>query len=300
MVKRLFQRFIPTLGIEDYQAGHDGKIHCVEARRGRGKSYFLSYLTLKCIEQRVPVLTNVDSYDFYKMALLQMRKNRGGYKNLTDCLLWMVDNITYCQTWKQILEVSDSVVILDECTTLFNARSFKGKITPPIIYEWFHQSRKVRCSVWLATHNIGWLDDRVRSVLDNFWTSRVIRSKKKFYQGQGVPVMFFLYGTDAGGVSKLGKMERNLADYRIQVPFDIRLASTYDSWEIIKTVEGEVGYESMTQLQSHLQNIGVINSANSYQKAKEQLNHLVSISPPAPSSSGGIDRLSNILPNKLT
>ena len=279
-MKRFFQQMFPTLRVQDYTAGHDGKIHCVEARRGRGKSYFLTFLTLKCIESRTPVLTNVDSYDFYKLALLQMKKNRGQYESLEHCLSWMVSNITYCSEWWQILESHDSVIILDECTTLFNARVTKGKYTPSIIYEWFHQSRKVKCTVWLATHNIQWLDDRVRSVLDNFWTSRVIRSKTEKFQGQGVPKLFYLYGTDAGGVANLNNMQRTVADYRIVVPFSKQLANVYDSWEIIKTVGGEPKYESITTLQKHLQTIGAIKDADSFSKAKKQLENL--LSPPLP------------------
>lgn len=271
MIKRFLQKMMPTLGAQRYSWRHDGLIHCMEARRGKGKSYCLTSLTKWAVAKRIPILTNADSIDYYRLAIQLCMK--GVYNSLPECLDWMVRNISFARHWDDILLSHDCILILDEATRLFDGRSgFSEHRTPPVLFDWFHQSRKVRVTVWLATHNIMWLDNRVTSVLDLFWmVKKITTKKKKAPDGTNLPVSFHLYGNDAGGAGKLKDIARHRADFIMSIPFQILTAQIYDSWEIIKKIQGTPAFPTMTELQARLVELGIINPADAHTKLTQHL-----------------------------
>lgn len=270
-MKRFLQKIMPVLGATKYVWKHDGLIHCMEARRGKGKSYCLTDLTKWAVENRIPITTNADSIDYYRLAIQLCMK--GSFSSLPEALDWMCRNINFAHHWDDILLAHDCILILDEATRIFDGRSgFSEHRTPPVIFDWFHQSRKVRVTTWLATHNVSWLDNRVTSVLDLFWMVRKISHRKeKAPDGTALPVSFHLYGNDAGGAGKLKDIPRHRADFLITVPFKVLTAQIYDSWEVIKKISGTPTFATMTELQARLVELGVINPADAHTKLTQHL-----------------------------
>ena len=274
MIHRFFQKIMPTVGAVKYNWKHDGLIHCMEARRGKGKSYCLTHLTRWAISERLRIVTNADSINYYRLAIQLCMQ--GSFDSLPECLDWMARNITFARHWDDILLAHDCVIILDEATRLFDGRSgFSEHRTPPVIFDWFHQSRKVRVTVWLATHNLLWLDNRVTSVLDLFWMVKKISHRKlRAPDGTRLPISFHLYGNDAGGAGKVKDVARHRADFKMSIPFIRRIAEIYDSWEIIKLISGKPAFPTMTQLQAHLVELGVINPADAHTKLTQHLKRI--------------------------
>src|SRR5690606_17910928 len=58
MIGDVLKALFPTGGARQVTLTHDGLLHVLEGRRGRGKSYFLTDLIIRCVGDRVPVVTN--------------------------------------------------------------------------------------------------------------------------------------------------------------------------------------------------------------------------------------------------
>jgi hypothetical protein len=244
------RKWFPTAGARRYDLGHDGLMHAIEGRRGRGKSYAMARLVLLMAAQRTPVVTNVGSLDFYRMALWLARNKK--FANLYDALTWFHANVTIAKTWDDVLGAYDSVVIFDEATRLFDARRSLSVQAPSILFEWFKQSRKVRCTTYFVAHAIGWLDVRIQENLDLVWLVRKESDKKKKApDGTQAPVRFRMYGLNPGGVGKVKEMERDHADVMTSFPFRVEVARMYHSWELVQEIVGTPSWNLMDEIKRH-------------------------------------------------
>jgi hypothetical protein len=247
-----FRDMFPTLGAKRFQLGHDKLLHVLEGRRGRGKSYVLADLVLRLAAQRVPIVTNTSSVDYYRIALLLVA--RRDFDTLESALAWLHGNVTFAQSWDDVLEVYDGVVLFDEATLLFDGRRGMGVPVPSVLYEWFKQSRKVRATVYFVVHSLEWLDVRIRQNVDLFWMVRKELPKKPTEfapDGTPLPLGFWLYGKDPGGVGKVDDVGRSSADLVSWVPFDVRVAQSYHSWELIQELQGEPRFPDMAAIREH-------------------------------------------------
>lgn len=244
-----FRAWFPTMGAQRHRLHHDLLLHALEGRRGRGKSYVMTELTLDLLRHRRPIVTNTRSVDWYRLALILVRE--GNAATVTEVLDWVATNVKVATTWNDILEAYDCVVILDEATRLFDARKGMGVTVPSIVYEWFKQSRKVRVTTYLVTHSIEWLDPRLRQNLDLFWQVRKVlpkRPKAFAPDGSPVPTAIYLYGLDPGGVGRVDAVNRLVADWIAEYRFDVRVARSYHSWELLQEVGGEPKYSVMAEI----------------------------------------------------
>jgi hypothetical protein len=162
--------------------------------------------------------------------------------------------VTFAESWDDVLEVYDGVVLFDEATRLFDGRRGMGVSVPSVLYEWFKQSRKVRATVYFVVHSLEWLDVRIRQNVDLFWMVRKELPKKPTAfapDGTPLPVGFWLYGKDPGGVGKVDDVGRTSADLISWVPFDVRVARSYHSWELIQELQGDPRYPDMAAIREH-------------------------------------------------
>jgi hypothetical protein len=245
----------PTYGAQPYQLGHDKLLHVLEGRRGRGKSYTLADLVYRLAARRVRIVTNTSSLDYYRLALLLVRD--GQFPSVHDALVWFRDHVTFAHTWDDVLLAYDAVVLFDEATRLFDARRGLGTGVPPVAFEWLRQSRKVRCTVYFVAQSMEWLDVRVRQLVDMFWQVRKEGSKTlKAPDGTPLPLRFWLYGLDPGGVGRVDEVNRHVADFICEVPFRVRIAQAYHSWELIAELAGTPSCDNMSGIREYHEDLG--------------------------------------------
>ena len=208
MFGNIVKSLAPTAGALRYTFRHDGLIHFMEGRRGRGKSYNLTELLRYCAVQRLQCRTNVRSIDYYRLAL--QLTSEGVFTDLLQAMEWLRDNIIYLNTWDDLLESYNCIVIIDEVTRLFEGRpGFAAQKTPSVVYEWFQQSRKFRCTVWVAGQSFEWVDKKLAQLVDLLWLCRKLPHKKlKAPDGTPLPIEFYMYGLDPGGAGKSDKVSR--------------------------------------------------------------------------------------------
>ena len=252
MIGGIIKSLAPTAGALRYRWRHDGLIHYMEGRRGRGKSYNLTELLRFCAVNRIQCRTNVRSVDYYRLALQLTATNV--FPNLLEALEWLRDNVIYLNTWDDLLESYDCIVIIDEVTRLFEGRAgFQTQKTPPVVYEWFQQSRKFRCTIWVAGQSFEWVDKKLAQLVDLLWLCRKLPDKKlKAPDGTPAPREFYMYGTDPGGAGKTDKVNRSSADFILRNPFRVEVATLYNSWERIKLIGGEASYANVNEIDRYL------------------------------------------------
>lgn len=245
MLKGLF----PTAGAVSYRFGHDGLLHALEARRGRGKSYLMTQLVLDLAARRVRMVTNTASLDFYRMALYLVQ--RGAFPSMVEALGWFAVNVRFARTWDDIFTAYDAVVIFDEATRLFDGRKGMAVRVPMLFFEWAKQSRKMRCTTYFITHSLEWLDKRVTQLLDMFWQVRKVSDKNaRAPDGTPLPVRFYAYGIDPGGAGRVENVGRATADFVVTVPFRRRVAECYDSWGLINEISGESRFSTVADIKA--------------------------------------------------
>lgn len=244
----LLKRFIPTIAAERYEVGHDHKFHLLEARRGRGKSYWLTYWVRWCAMNRVPVRMNF-AIDHYRLAL-QCTMNKGG--NFWEWREWVDKHVRYLGRWDDVLTAHDEVVILDESSRLFDSRNRTQ--VKPVVYEWAQLSRHLRLTLVFASQSFDWLDLRMRQLADNIWLVRKVMNKQRT-----LPQEFWAYGFDPFAQGLTSAVDRQTAmDFRMRIPFAVDIATLYDTHQGIRLIEGEPSFTSVGQVFDHLVAQGVI------------------------------------------
>jgi hypothetical protein len=285
MFSNIIKMLAPVHAAQRYDWTHDGYLHCLEARRGRGKSYSLADLTLNAMRLKVPVVTNSRSIDYYRLALMGCQ--RGYFQTLAEAITWLAANVRFADTWDDVILSHNCFVILDEATRSFGNRMGDRK-APEIVYEWFRQSRKVRCTVWLAVQSFEWLDKRIAQLVDLLWVVR--REDVRRRRGDlrpPVPARFHVYGVDPGGAGKLDNISRGGADYVMTVPFALPVAQLYDSWELIAGLEGTPEFESVAEIEAYHVRRGVRFAIDRAQQLQREVARLTGTPTDAVASGGG-------------
>ena len=238
MLDVLLRRSLPTYAAKTYVPGPlDGLVHLVEGRRGRGKSYLMTYWTFQAWRHRVPVLTNF-SVDLYRASILLAL--RGVFSRASLAYEWLTTiGWRRIVSWDDVFQAMDAWVMLDEAHHYVDARAFKD--TPKEFLAWLQQSRKVGVSVVFASQSFEFLDLRVRRLSDILWQARVVPKK------DGTPKEFYYYGMDPWSKGYAEDVVRDRADFLMRVPFDVGVAKLYDTLELINPPSGEVSWRSVAE-----------------------------------------------------
>lgn len=243
-----FKRFIPTIAAEPYNVGHDHKFHLLEARRGRGKSYFLMFWVRWCVMHRVPVRCNF-AVNKYRLAVQATMQQGGDFREWQK---WIEKHVIYLRSWDDVLTAHNEVVILDESSRLFDSRNRAA--VKPVVYEWAQLSRHLRLTLVLASQSFDWLDVRMRQLADTLWLVRKVMNKQRTQ-----PIEFWAYGFDPFAQGLTSDVTRQSGmDYRMKIPFALDTATLYDTHQGIRLIEGDPSFQSVGQIFDHLVARGVI------------------------------------------
>ncbi len=247
----IFKAFAPAGGAIPYSFRQDGLLHFLEARRGRGKSYVLNEVIYWCIRKKVPVWTNSLSTDYYKLGL--MACVAGCYDSLEQAMTWIQDNIHFMRNWDDVLTAYGGVMVWDEITRSFEGRQGFNATKPPfVMYDYWKQSRKFFMTCYLAGHDLNDLDRKVAGLIDLMWVTRKVPVKGKFApDGTAYPKEFWLYATDPGGAGKTDAVKRNQASMIMRLPFNLKVAQAYNSWEIIRFIDGECSFPKIQDVEQY-------------------------------------------------
>lgn len=255
MIGAIFKGLFPTAGAVPYKFGHDSLLHCIEARRGRGKSYLMANLVVDLAEQRIPMWVNTTSLDFYRVGLELVR--RDSFSSLTVALDWLAENVTFLRSWDDIFEAYNGVLIFDECVRHFDSRPGMAAPVPKLFWEWARQTRKLMMTVYFLSHSVEYLDNRVSRLLDVFWMVRKVADKtRKAPDGTSYPVRFFAYGNDPGGAGKVDSVNRLSADLLVTVPFRLAIARCYESRGLINEIEGDSRFDTVRAIRELHESLG--------------------------------------------
>jgi hypothetical protein len=238
VIKAFLKKQMPHVFAEPYSPHHDEALHLLEARRGRGKSYFLMYYVWCAISQRKPMWCNF-TVDIYRLAL--QAKMAGLFPTVDSAYEWIDDNYHYMKTWDDLLTAFDGYILMDEAARIFDSRNRTA--VPSVVLEWSQLSRRSKLTIILASQSFDWLDVRIRQLADTLWMVRKIQPKVK----NGVrppPVGFLAYGLDPWAKGLTENVVRDHADRKMSIPFNLRLAQSYDTREPIAVIGGEPSYKT--------------------------------------------------------
>lgn len=237
MIAALFKRSVPTLAAETYVPGPlDSKIHLLEARRRRGKSYGLMYWAVSAFMRKIPVVANY-SIDLYRVSMLLYSK--GVWPRAKTAYEWL-NEVGYrrLHSWDDVFSAMDCHVQIDEAHHYMDSRSFRD--TPPEFVKWLQYSGKLGVTCEFASHSFEFLDLRVRRLADILWIVRRENIKKS-----SQPARFWYYGLDPWAGNFQEEVVRDRADYKFTIPFFLDVAVCYQTMELIEAWTGRVSFNSI-------------------------------------------------------
>ncbi len=243
-----FKRVLPTLSAQRLSPGHDGRMHLLEGRRGRGKSYTMTYWLRQFVLARVPVVCNF-GVDRYRLAVHAYMA--GSFSAMGEAMEWTHTNVRTAKSWDDIFLAYNGGVIIDEAVRIFDSRNKKA--APAVAFEWTQQSRKFRLTLILASQSFDWLDVRIRQLSDLLWQLRKETNKKT-----GLPTRFWAYGLDPWAQGLSESAVRSHADFQMRIKFDPAIATLYDSWERIALLGAESRYPTVKDIDRDLVSRGII------------------------------------------
>jgi hypothetical protein len=234
MIGAFLRKIAPTHAAKRMHVSHDRMMHLVEGRRGRGKSYLINWWVWNACKKKIPCNLNF-SIDKHRLALMLCA--RGIWSNFVECYNWLDQNIKTCKSWDEWMCATDSICILDESVRMLHE---KAKF-PPIVMEWFTQSRKLKNTVVLVSQSFDWLNMKVRQLSDYSWLSRKQADKR------GNAVKFWYYGMDpyANGMKQVVAARQEF-DFMMTVDFILPIAKIYNTFELINVFEPESKYQRVS------------------------------------------------------
>jgi hypothetical protein len=230
------RRTMPTTFGERRTLSHDGELHLLEARRGRGKSYGLTWWAREAVFRRVPVRANFD-LSRYRLAVQGFM--HGTFPTLGAAMEWTHANVHYIGHWDELLTAHDCVMLLDEISRNFDSRN---RTAPGVAFEYFQQSRKLGMTLVLASQSFDWLDVRIRQLADVLWMVRKEQAKG------ADPAGFWWYGLDPWASGLTETVMRDRADYVVRLPFRKDVATLYNTRELIRILSGTPSWANMGEL----------------------------------------------------
>lgn len=246
---RMFAGAAPVHSAQPFSPGHDGRFHLLEARRGRGKSYGMTYWTYLWLVDRLPAILAGDAphsrallnfaIDPHRMALLLCTE--GHMPSLDDALDLVHERVRYVSNWEEFFTAYDSLCAMDEANRSLDAYQTKRTALSALAHDWHQQSRKHKNTLLYATQYVDWINTQTRKLFDLLWRAKVVRHKsQRGPDGLKTPIRFNYYGSDPYGNGVDAQVVRR-ADFKMTLPFRLDVARAYRSWEPIVTFDAEQG-----------------------------------------------------------
>lgn len=254
----IFGSQAPVHTAEVFTPQHDGRFHLLEARRGRGKSYGMTYWQYRWLVDRLPLILAGRAphsraianfaVDHHRLALLLC--TRGHMHSFQDALDLVHERVIYTADWRAFFESYQCGLFLDEANRSLDAYERKGSAVLKLAHDWHQQTRKHQNTLVYATQYLDWINTQTRKLFDLLWRVKVVRHKsKRGPDGLRVPLHFNYYGSDPYAQGVDAAVTRR-ADFKFSIPFDLEVARCYRSWEPIVTFSGdlEVPWSSFADL----------------------------------------------------
>lgn len=256
----------PVHSAQPFVPAHDGRFHLLEARRGRGKSYGMTYWTYLWLVDRLPKILDGSAphsralsnfaIDHHRLALLLC--TQGHMSSFQDALDLVHERVIYTNSWESFFTAYDSFCALDEANRSLDAYQTKKSPLLALAHDWHQQSRKHKNTLLYATQYVDWINTQTRKLFDLLWRAKVVRHKvKRGPDGLKVPLRFNYYGSDPYGNGVDAQVVRR-ADFKMQLEFRLDVARCYRSWEPIVTFDGEaeLAWRSFRELSNWMESTG--------------------------------------------
>lgn len=249
MLSGLLKKAAPTHFAQTYSLGHDEAFHLLEARRGRGKSFSMTFWALQCCKKRIPVVAN---FHLNKKFLSYELLKAGTFKTLDEADEWLEKNVKFAESWDDIMTSYDCLILVDEVNRLFDAQDrSKEDRAPRVVFEWLQLSRRNRITLVFAAQSMDWLTPRVRQLFDYLW-----RAKKEVNK-RGKILRFWLYGCDPWARGLSADVSRG-ADFKAVVPFHSSIFRLYDTRERIRALENRSQFQTFWELYQFQLSAGIV------------------------------------------
>lgn len=256
VLKMMFAKHAPTHHAEKYWPAHDEFLNVGEARRGRGKSYGATVITLEWFRERWAgivsgadqfgrVFSNIRFHHHYMALLLCREKIAASLEQAKKVLL---ERLIFVDSWHQILTAYNSLIIIDEANRNFNVydMSKKAQEIMVCIHDWLQQTRKHKLTIWFLVQDVEWLKSQVLSLMDRLWRAKRVRIK-----GTMKIKYFPWYGGDPYSKGKSGPLSRS-ADMKMKFDFDMWYARCYDTRQAVPTLKQEVEFKTFEEISDYM------------------------------------------------
>lgn len=247
----IFDRFLgglaPTHVAEVYEPMHDGRMHLLEARRGRGKSYGMTYWAYLWFVDMLPKIKAgtaphskiISNFRLDHHRIASRLCQRGHVGSMQEALDLVHERIFYGSCWDDFFVSYQCGLFLDECNRSLDAYNKKSSEMLRLAHDWHQQTRKHKNTLVYATQYVDWINVQTRKLFDLLWRAKVVRHPSiRGPDGLRVPIRFNYYGSDPMANGADGAVVRR-ADYKFTLQFDLSIARMYGSWDPIVTFEGE-------------------------------------------------------------
>lgn len=197
--------------------------YLVTGKKGNGKSLICVAKIRKALMAGLPVATNLD---LDLVAMLGPYNNTARVFRLPDKPTRADFDAIGTGNPDPTKEDKNGVVVLDECATWLNARSFNDKSRQPML-EWLAYSRKLGWDTYLIAQNMNQIDKQVREALVEYHViaRRLDRVRIPLlpFHFPKIHMYFVKWGLDANSVA---------ADKWMLWPWDLQ--TVFDSYSTIQ------------------------------------------------------------------
>jgi hypothetical protein len=247
----VFDRFLgglaPVHVAEVYEPKHDGRMHLLEARRGRGKSYGMTYWGYCWLIDRLPEIVAgnaphsklITNFNLDRHRIATRLCVKGHMHSFSDALDLVHERVIYASSWDDFFVSYQCGLLLDECNRSLDAYNKKSSEMLTLAHDWHQQTRKHKNTLVYATQYVDWINVQTRKLFDLLWRAKVVRHRsQRGPDGLRVPLRFNYYGSDPMANGADSAVVRR-ADFKFQIPFELGIARMYGSWDPIVTFPGD-------------------------------------------------------------
>jgi hypothetical protein len=263
ILKALFGKMAPTHHAEIYHVRHDGTYNLVEARRGRGKTYGAVSVGFNWLVHRMPdMLAGKAPYAKWgtnikveKLRLAYEICFHGHMHSLFDALDFVEERYVYLDDWDKLLELYDSLIIGDEWNRNANVyeNDKESQKMMLIVHDHAQQTRKHKLLQYYLFQHADWIKPQLKALADRLWRARVVYKKPR---AKREPNYFWWYGSDPWGNGQGSEIVRR-ADFKMRIPFILRLARLYDTHQAVTTYAKSAKHSSFGELAEYMQAVGL-------------------------------------------
>ncbi len=258
ILKSLFGKMAPTHHAEVYHVRHDGTYNLVEARRGRGKTFggvtvgfnWLAHRMPDMLAGKAPHAKWATNIKIDPLRLAYELCFHGHMTSIFDAQDFVAERYVFLRDWDKLLELYDSLIIGDEWNR--NANVYENDKDSQkmmlIVHDHAQQTRKHKLLQYYLFQHADWIKPQLKALADRLWRARVVYKKPK---AKRQPNYFWWYGSDPWGNGQGSEIVRR-ADFKMRLPFVLRLARLYDTHQAVETFAKSAKHSTFGELSDYM------------------------------------------------